>query len=74
VLTLTGSALTNAGATAADVSTLTPLFDRVLIKVAEAKAASKGGVLLPGTPAAPRARCCSERTTLLRCWRVPACG
>ena len=41
-----------AGATAADVGRLKPLFDRVLIKVAEAKAASQGGVLLPGARAA----------------------
>ena len=36
-----------AAATASDVATLQPLFDRVLVKVAEAKAATKGGVLLP---------------------------
>ena len=35
------------GATAADVSRLQPIFDRVLVRVAEAKAATKGGVLLP---------------------------
>lgn len=37
------------GATAADVAKLTPLFDRVLVRVAEAADTSKGGVLLPGT-------------------------
>jgi len=35
------------GASAADVGKLQPLFDRVLVRVAEAKAATKGGVLLP---------------------------
>ena len=43
-----------AGATAADIALLKPLFDRVLVQVAEAKAASKGGVLLPGAPRAER--------------------
>ena len=49
------------GATAADVSQLKPLFDRVLVQVAEAKAASKGGVLLPGAPRVACAALASRR-------------
>ena len=37
----------SSGATAADVGKLRPLLDRVLVQVAESKAQSKGGVLLP---------------------------
>lgn len=37
----------HSGATAADVASLKPLFDRVLVRVAEAKTSTKGGVLLP---------------------------
>ena len=42
-----GTFPTTGAATAADVASLQPLFDRVLVKVAEAKTATKGGVLLP---------------------------
>lgn len=60
---LTHTYTPHAGATAADVSKLTPLFDRVLVRVAEAAATSKGGVLLPGTapvtPARPARLCLS---------------
>ena len=37
----------SSNATAGDVSKLRPLFDRVLVQVAETKAQTKGGVLLP---------------------------
>jgi co-chaperonin GroES (HSP10) len=43
------------------VSQLKPLFDRVLVQVAEAKAASKGGVLLPGAPRVACAALASRR-------------
>ena len=42
-----GTFPTSGAATAADVPSLQPLFDRVLVKVAEAKTTTKGGVLLP---------------------------